>query len=349
MREFDYSKLKYISWNNEILLKVANIHEAKGKQELYLTQKPADLNRLVEIAKIQSTDASNAIEGIRTTDSRLKQLVYEKTTPKNRNEKEIAGYRDALSTIHDSFEYIPLTPNYILQLHSILCSHNDEVNDGGKFKNVQNYISATDEKDNSYILFTPLSPFETPIAIKNLCDEYNKAIERKDVDSLILIPIFIHDFLCIHPFNDGNGRMSRLLTTLLLYKSGYYVGKYISLEAKISKIKDLYYDALFDSQHGWHEGNDDPTPFVKYLLSIIEMAYDDFEQRVKLISKKMSAYELVDNAIKQKLGKITKSDIAELCPSLSISAIEKAMAKMVEERKLEKQGSGKTTYYIVKL
>ena len=349
MREFDYSKLKDRTWNNEILIKVANIHEAKGRQEAYLVQKPEELNRLVEIAKIQSTEASNAIEGIRTTDSRLKQLVSEKTTPRNRNEKEIAGYRDVLSVINDSFEYIKLTPNYILQLHSILCSHNDEVNYGGKYKNVQNYISATDENGKSLTLFTPLSPFETPIAMQNLCDEYNKAIEKRDVDPLVLIPIFIHDFLCIHPFNDGNGRMSRLLTTLLLYKSGYYVGKYISLEAKISKIKDLYYDALFESQKGWHEGIDDPTPFVKYLLSIIEMAYEDFEDRVKLISKKASAYELVDNAIKKKLGKVTKSDVAELCPSLSISAIEKAIAKMVEEGRLEKMGSGKTTYYVVKL
>ena len=349
MREFDYTKLKYKTWNNEILLKVANIYEAKGKQMFYLSQKPDDLNRLVEIAKIQSTEASNAIEGIRTTDLRLKQLVNEKTAPKNRSEKEIAGYRDALANIHNNFEYIPLTPNYILQLHSILYSYNDELNYGGKFKNVQNYISALDEKGDSYILFVPLSPFETPIAIQKICDEYNNAIERKDVDPLILISIFIRDFLCIHPFNDGNGRMSRLLTTLLLYKAGFYVGKYISLEAKISKLKDLYYDALFFSQQGWHDGKDDPTAFINYLLSIIEMAYDDFEKRVKLISKKFSAYELVNSAIGQKIGKITKSDIADLCPSLSISAIEKAIAKMVEEGKLKKQGSGKTTYYIVKL
>lgn len=349
MREFDYKSLKNKSWNSETLIKVANIHEAKVRQEFYFAQKPDELNRLVEIARIQSTEASNAIEGIRTTDSRLKQLVGEKTTPRNRNEKEIAGYRDALSVIHDSFEYIPLTPNYILQLHSILCSHNDEVNYGGKYKNVQNYISATDENGNSFTLFTPLSPFETPMAMQNLCDEYNRATERRDIDPLVLIPVFIHDFLCIHPFIDGNGRMSRLLTTLLLYRSGYYVGRYISLEAKISATKDLYYDSLFESQQGWHERKDDPTPFVKYLLSIIEMAYKDFEDRVKLISKKASAYELVDNAIKKKLGKVTKSDIAELCPSLSISAIEKATAKLVEEGRLEKMGSGRTTYYVIKL
>ncbi len=349
MRKFDYTNLKNKTWNSTIINKIAHIHESKGRQELYLAQKPEELDKLVELAKIQSTEASNAIEGIRTTDTRLKKIVNEKTTPKNRNEKEIAGYRDALNTIHESFEYIPITPNYILQLHQILCSKNDEVSYGGKFKNVQNYISATDEKGNSYTLFTPIPPYETPVAVQMLCDEYNKAIERKEVDPLILIPIFIHDFLCIHPFNDGNGRMSRLLTTLLLYRSGYFVGKYISLELKISKLKDLYYDALYESQIKWHEGKDDPTPFISYMLSIIEMAYDDFEQRVEIVSKKLSAYDAVKKVLDMKLGKVTKSDIAELCPLLSLSSIEKVLAKMVEEGKLEKGGAGKNSFYIIKL
>lgn len=349
MRKFNYSDLKNKTWNSNIINKIGKIHEEKGRQELYLSQKPEELNKLVELAKIQSTEASNAIEGIRTTDTRLKKIVNEKITPKNRSEKEIAGYRDALNTIHESFEYIPITPNYILQLHRILHGKNDEVSYGGKFKNVQNYISATDEKGNSHILFTPVSPFETPMAIENLCDEFNKAMDSREVHPLILIPIFIHDFLCIHPFNDGNGRMSRLLTTLLLYRSGYYVGKYISLELKISKLKDLYYDSLYDSQIGWHEEKDDPTPFVSYLLSIIEMAYDDFESRVEIISKKLSAYDAVKNALDMKIGKVTKSNIIELCPLLSASSIEKALAKMVEEGKLEKGGSGKNTFYIIKL
>ena len=349
MRKFDYSNLKNKVWDSSIINKIAHIHEAKGRQELYLAKKPEELNKLVEFAKIQSTEASNAIEGIRTTDTRLKKIVNEKTTPKNISEKEIARYRDALNTIYESFEYIPLTPNYILKLHQILCSKNDEVSYCGKFKNVQNYISATDEKGDSFTLFTPISPFETPMAIKALCDEYNKAIEKREVDPLILIPIFIHDFLCIHPFDDGNGRMSRLLTTLLLYRSGYYVGKYISLELKISKLKDLYYDALYDSQIGWHEEKDDSTPFVSYLLGIISMAYDDFENRVEMVTKKLSAYDAVKKALDMKLGKVTKSDVAELCPLLSLSSIEKVLAKMVEEGKLEKAGSGKNSFYIIKL
>ena len=236
-----------------------------------------------------------------------------------------------------------------MQLHQILCSKNDEVSYGGKFKNVQNYISATDAKGNSFTFFTPISPFETPMAIQALCDEYNKTIEKREVAPLILIPIFIHDFLCIHPFNDGNGRMSRLLTTLLLYRSGYYVGKYVSLELRISKLKDLYYDALYNSQIGWHDKKDDPTPFVNYLLSIISMSYDDFENRVEMVTKKLNAYDAVKKALDMKLGKVTKSDIAELCPLLSLSSIEKILAKMVEEGKLEKGGSGKNSFYIIKL
>lgn len=348
MRFFNYSRLNSMKFDSSIIRLLTSIHEAKGRQELYLSQKPEELDRLVEIAKVQSTEASNAIEGIITTNTRLKQLVEKKTTPKNRNEEEIAGYRDALNIIHDSFEYIPLTPNYILQLHKILLSHVKGNDYGGKYKNTQNQISGTDDNGNDYLIFMPLSPYETPLAIENLCDTYNKAIEEGNIDPLILIPIFIHDFLCIHPFRDGNGRMSRLLTTLLLYRSGYNVGKYISLEAIIASIKDLYYDALSESQDGWHEEKDDPTPFIRYMLSIVDMAYKDFESRVSLVTKKVNANEMVKLAFERKIGKITKSDIAELCPGLSISAVEKGIAKLLTEGRIEKLGNGRSTFYIKK-
>lgn len=347
MREFDYKKLANYKWDNTIIEYIAKIHEMKGRQELYLSQKQLELDRLVEIAKIQSTEASNAIEGIGTTEARLKQLILQKTTPRNRNEKEIAGYRDALATIHENFLYINVTPNYILQLHKILYSHNTEANFGGCFKNSQNEISAVDENGNKTVLFMPLASFETPMAIENLCKTFKDATIDGSVDALILIPIFIHDFLCIHPFRDGNGRMSRLLTTLLLYRSGYFVGKYISLESKIAKYKDLYYDALYDSQIGWHEGKDDPTPFIKYLLMTILSAYNDFEERLSLVGKKQTSTELVLNAFKTKIGKLTKSDIAELCPTISVSAVEKAIAALIKEGKVEKYGQGKNTYYVL--
>ena len=348
MRVFDYGKLKSLQFDSRVINLLTGIHEAKGRQELYLRQKPEELNRLVEIAKVQSIDASNAIEGIRTTDSRLRQLVSEKTTPKNRDEEEISGYRDALNIIHESFDFIPVSPNYILQLHGILFRHVENNNFGGTFKNSQNYIQGINAQGEPFVVFTPLAPFETAPAIENLCDTFNKALEEGIVDPLILIPVFIHDFLCIHPFRDGNGRMSRLLTTLLLYRSGYYVGKYVSLEAKIARIKDLYYDVLGESQTGWHEGKDDPTPFIKYFLSIVDMAYKDFEERLELVQKKVNANDLVAMAFEKKIGKIRKSDIVELCPSLSVSAVEKGIARLLQDGRIEKYGKGKSTFYVRK-
>ena len=333
-----------MKWDTEIVGYIAAIHEMKGKQNLYLKQKPESLDRLVEIAKVQSTESSNEIEGIRTTNTRLKQLVSEKTTPKNRDEQELAGYRDALAVIHESFEYIPLTPNYLLQLHKILYSHSLK-DVGGKFKNVQNYISATDNEGKQFTLFTPPAPYETPDMTSELCDEFNRAIAECDVDPLILIPIFIHDFLCIHPFLDGNGRMSRLLTTLLLYRSGYMVGKYISLEAKIAKNKNLYYDALEQSQAGWHEDKDDPTPFIKYLLGTIISAYRDFDDRMEIVGDTVSAIEIVKKAVGGKIGKFTKSDIVALCPSISASSVESSLKKLVRNGIIEKHGNGRATFY----
>lgn len=345
MRNFNYSEIKNQKWDSETLSLVAAIYKAVGKQELYLKQRPQELEKLVNIAKIQSTEASNAIEGIVTTNTRLKQIVAEKTTPRNRNEQEIAGYRDALSIIHESFDTIPLTQNYILQLHKIMCSHmNNPL--AGKTKNVQNYISATYLDGHAEVLFTPLSPFETPDALDKICEEYNRVIGNMEVDPLIIIPVFIHDFLCIHPFNDGNGRMSRLLTTLLLYRSGFFVGKYISLEAKIADNKGLYYEALGKAQVGWHEGEDDASAFIKYLLGTILAAYKDFEERFELVEEKLPAIEVVRKATRQKIGSFKKQDIRELCPSLSLSSVEGALRKLVASGELRKEGVGKATYYI---
>lgn len=318
MRPFNYSKLKEQKWDSDILGLVAAIYKEAGKQEMYLKQRPEELEKLVEIAKVQSTEASNAIEGIVTTSTRIRQLVEEKTTPKNRDEQEIAGYRDVLNIIHESFDAIPISQNYILQLHKIMYSH----------------------------MNNPMAPYETPEALDRICEEYNLVIGNMEVEPLIAIPIFIHDFLCIHPFNDGNGRMSRLLTTLLLYRNGFYVGKYISLEAKIAKNKDLYYDALNSSQNGWHEGTEDALPFVKYFLGIVLAAYKDFEDRFAIVEEKLPAIDMVRKASLNKIGRFTKQDIRELCPSLSISSIEGSLRKMVATGELKREGSGKATYYV---
>ena len=345
MRTFNYSKIKELKWDSELLGLIAAIYKEAGKQEMYLKQRPEELEKLVDIAKVQSTESSNAIEGIVTTNTRIKQLVNERTTPKNRDEQEIAGYRDVLNIIHESFDVIPINTNYILQLHKILYSHmNNPL--AGKTKNVQNYISASYQDGTTKTIFTPLDPFETPIALESICNEFNRVIGNNELEPLIAIPIFIHDFLCIHPFNDGNGRMSRLLTTLLLYRSGFYVGKYISLEAKIAKNKDLYYDSLRESQNGWHEGKEDAVSFVKYLLGTILSAYKDFEDRFFLVETKLSAFEMVRRATMNKIGKFTKQDIRELCPSLSISSLEGALRKLVNEDEIKRFGNGKNNYYI---
>ena len=344
MRNFNYSEIKNQKWDSDIHGLIAAIYKEAGKQELYLKQKPQELEKLVEIAKIQSTEASNAIEGIITTNTRIKQLVEEKTTPKNRDEQEIAGYRDVLNIIHESFDAIPISQNYILQLHRILYSHMNNPM-GGRTKSVQNYISATYPDGHVETLFTPLSPFETPRALDKICEEYNRVIGNMEVEPLIIIPIFIHDFLCIHPFNDGNGRMSRLLTTLLLYRNGFYVGKYISLEAKIAKNKDLYYSVLSQAQHGWHEGNEDVVPFIKYLLGTILAAYKDFEDRFSLVETKLPALEMVRQASMYKIGRFNKQDIRELCPTLSNSSIEKAFRNLISLGEIRKEGKGKSTYY----
>lgn len=344
MRAFNYSAIKEQKWDSEILGLVAAIYKEAGKQELYLKQRPEQLEKLVDIAKVQSTEASNAIEGIVTTNTRIRQIVNEKTTPKNRDEQEIAGYRDALNIIHDSFDAIPITQNYILQLHKIMYSHmNNPL--AGRTKTVQNYISATYPDGHTETLFIPLAPYETPEALDRICEEYNRVIGNMELEPLIAIPIFIHDFLCIHPFNDGNGRMSRLLTALLLYRSGFYVGKYISLEAKIAKNKDLYYNSLAKSQTGWHEGNENAVPFIKYILGTILAAYKDFEERMSLVETKLTTTETVRRASKNKIGRFNKQDIRELCLAISDSSIEGALRKLVATGELKKEGKGKSTCY----
>lgn len=347
MRDFNYGKLRNIKWDNEVLGLVAQIHEYKGKQALFLKQKPATLEKLVEIAKIQSTESSNKIEGIVTTAVRIKQLCDQKTTPRNRDEEEISGYRDALSLIHESYEYIPIKSSYILQLHQVLYRYSQR-GIGGRFKNTQNYITEIKESGEQIVRFMPLDPFETPTAIEKMCESFNRETDACEVDPLILIPAFIVDFLCVHPFNDGNGRMSRLLTTLLLYRAGYVVGKYVSLESKIEKTKESYYKALGKSDINWNREENDLTPFIKYILGTVLAAYRDFEQRVMLVEDKSSAIDLVRNAVNNTIGKFTKSDIMELVPSVGKTSVENSLKILIEEGVIGRDGKGKATFYFRK-
>ncbi|AMD81382.1 Fic family protein [Mycoplasmopsis canis PG 14] len=347
MRIFNYEKLKKIKWDTEIINLLTKIHEHKGKQNLFSKQKTVILKRLIEIAKIQSIEDSNKIEGIVTTSARIKDLISQKTTPKNRDEKEILGYKDVLDIINESFEYIPINSNHILQLHKYLYKYSEKAI-GGKYKNTQNSIIEKHENGINIEIFKPSDPYETPNAIESICEELNKVLDRSEIDPLILIPVFIHDFLSIHPFNDGNGRMSRLLTTLLLYKQGYMVGKYISLESQIEKSKEKYYLSLRQSSSGWHDNNEDVLPFVKYTLRVILAAYISFEERMKYVDEKAPKKELVKNIINSKIGKFTKTEIMNLLPNVGKATIENTLKKLLEQNYIERFGKGRATFYVKK-
>lgn len=342
---FDYSSIPEKLLTTDIVNLLSAIHEYKGKQMLYIEAKADMLSNMLEIAKIQSTQSSNRIEGIYTSDSRLAKLVKEKTAPRNRNEKEIAGYSDVLATIHKSFDFIEPNSKIILQLHRDLYKYSGSFI-GGHFKNSDNMIEKVDAQGNSSVRFYPLSAFETPEAVERLCDSYKWIIGEGMVDPLLIIPVFILDFLCIHPFNDGNGRMSRLLTLLLLYRADYIVGKYISIEMIIEKTKDSYYDALQASSAKWYECENDYKLFIEYYLGVILNAYKEFSIRLEYITdKNMTAAQRIDKIVKNKVGRITKKEIAVMCPDLNEGTVERALTALIKSGNILKIGGGRTTSY----
>lgn len=346
MRVYDYNKKWQQLLTPEIVTMLSQIHEYKGEQNLFIEAKSDTLTQLVEIAKIQSTEASNKIEGIYTSDERLKKLVTNKTTPKTRNEQEIAGYRDVLSTIHESYEYIPVRPSIILQLHRDLYKFSGKTI-GGSYKNADNVIAEEDDAGNRFVRFQPVPAWETSDAIESLCEAFNDVINRSEADPLLIIPMFILDFLCIHPFNDGNGRMSRLLTLLLLYRAGYIVGKYISIEKVIEESKATYYEALQSSSQGWHEEKNDYAHFVRYMLGVILSAYRDFSSRVKVLTTSgLSKPERIREIIKDNLGKITKTEIMQKCPDISQVTVQRALNDLVKNGDIIKIGGGRYTSYV---
>lgn len=348
MHQFDYRNNPERLLTPSIVRQLNILHEYKGKQELYVSAKSDTLSALLNIAKIQSTRSSNRIEGIYTSDERIHALVMEKAEPRTRSEEEIAGYREVLTTIHESYEYIPIRPNNILQLHRDLYSYGGK-EIGGRFKNTDNIIAETDSEGNEHIRFTPTPAFQTPEAMEDLCLAFDKAMDEGKYDALLLIPMFVLDFLSIHPFNDGNGRMSRLLTLLLLYRCGYIAGKYISIEMLIEKSKKTYYEALKESSVGWHDSQNDYEPFVSYYLGIFIKAYQEFQDRVEhLHGKTPSKAERIKSVFEKKLGKITKADIAGLCPDISISTIERTLKELVDTGEITKVGSGRGTGYLAK-
>lgn len=307
---------------------------------------PDFLEAMVGVAKIQSTGASNRIEGIYTSEKRLSALVAEKSEPKNRNEEEIAGYREVLNTIHENYDYIVPRASVILQLHRDLYMYNSG-SVGGNYKNADNVIEEQNVLGEKRIRFIPVPAFQTKDTMDFMCKQFINIHANKSADPLLLIPIFILDFLCIHPFNDGNGRMSRLLTLLLLYQNDYIVGKYISIEMLIENTKGSYYETLQRSSKGWHENTNDYKPFVKYYLGVILGAYRDFSSRVETLRNQgLTKAERVRHVFDTKLGRISKSDILKLNPDISVTTIEKALGELIKEGYIEKVGGGRSTAYV---
>lgn len=347
MHNYDYTERPAELLTPQVVALLTRLHESRGRQELYIEAEPDVLTALLEVARIQSTDASNRIEGIYTSNERLKAIVQDKVQPRNRNEQEISGYRDVLATIHESYNYISPSPDIILQLHRDLYSFSGAT--GGVFKNSDNIIAEKRADGTETVRFTPVPAFQTADAIKVLCDEYNRAIEWGKYDPLMLMPMFILDFLCIHPFNDGNGRMSRLLTLLLLYRAGYTVGKYISIELLIEKSKDSYYESLQASSLNWHENRNDYLAFTEYLLGIVAKAYDEFEVRLEHTrQRKVSKPERIKAVIDRTPGMISKSDIAQACPDISLTTIERTLADLLAAGFIDKVGTGRSTAYMKK-
>ena len=368
MHRFDYRTAADNLITPQITRLLTAIHEAKGRQSTRIALQPDIAKTLVSVARIQSTDASNRIEGIATSDRRLGELVMEKTTPRNRDEEEIAGYRDVLALIHESHDYIPLTPNVILQLHRDLFRHTPLVF-GGRFKDTDNIIVERMTDGTQSVRFTPPSALATPELVERACAAYHDATTgAAPVDPLLATALFVFDFTCIHPFNDGNGRMSRLLTLLLMYRADFDVGKYVSIERIIECTKDTYYDALAASTSGWNENANDYAPFMRYLLGTVLTAYRDFDERVGAVARAARAAvgdassggvadvagttgtatkeERIITLFDRTLAPMAKRDVLRELPDISETTVERTLRKLLAAGDLVKIGAGRSTRYV---
>jgi Fic family protein len=319
---------------------IRQIGENKGRQDLFRVQAPEKLENLRQVALIQSVESSNRIEGVTAPAERIEALIREKTTPQNRSEAEIAGYRDVLAAIHASASDIPFNERVVLQFHRDLTKYGTVP--GGVWKRVQNEIEEVRPDGTRFIRFRPTQPHLTPDAMQELHQTFRQSLKDGRHEPLILIALYVLDFLCVHPFTDGNGRMARLLSVLALYHQGYEIGRYISLERLIEQTKESYYDTLYRASQRWHENAHDPVPWVEYWLSTILAAYREFESRIgQLSTGHGSKTDIVVTAIERMLGSFSISELATLCPSVSRDWIKAVLEQLKREGRLEVSGRGR--------
>jgi Fic family protein len=340
MKSFSQSFLDNLVIPPRIITMIRKLGEQKGKQELYKRQAPEMLENLRQVALIQSTESSNRIEGIVADDKRLRAIVEEKVKPANRSESEIAGYRDVLNTIHQSYEHIPFTERIVLQLHRDLMKYAG--GDGGIWKATQNEITEVLPGGKKRVRFTPIEPHLTEEAMRTLHGQFADMERASELDPLLLIPFYVLDFLCIHPFRDGNGRMARLLSLLLLYHYGYEVGRYVGLERIIEQTKESYYDTLYLSSQGWHEGRHDVLPWTEYFLSTILAAYGEFEGRFGKVSKgRGSKTDMIRNAVNGFIADFTITEVERACPKVSRDMIRYVLGQLREDEVIMPVGKGR--------
>lgn len=327
------------SYSQDDLATLRAIGQSLGKQELFVKQRPEVLEGLQTVAAVESTESSNRLEGIIAPQARIKALVNDRVEPRNRSEQEIAGYRDAMELIHQAGKDMPVTCNVILQLHNRLYTYMGE--EGGHWKSTDNEIVEKDADGNvTRVRFKAVSAVATPQAMQDLADNHDQAL-ADGRDPMLIIPLFILDFLCIHPFRDGNGRVSRLLTGQLLYRAGYDVGRFISLEKRFLETSETYYETLERSSQGWHDNKHDPMPWVRYFWGVILSAYQEFEDRVGNIEAGSgSKSKRVREAIERKVVPFRSADLKREVPDVSRDTIRMVLREMKKEGKIKSEGSG---------
>jgi Fic family protein len=321
------------------------IGEFRGKQELYYRQAPEVLKGLLEVAKVESSESSNRLEGIIVPQDRIRRLVTHKAEPRNRSEQEVAGYRDALALIHESAKEMPFTPNVVLQLHGLLYRYMP--NPGGRWKPADNDIIERHDDGSVRVRFKPVPAHLTPMAMDQLTGNYAAAVQTPNLDPLILVPLAILDFLCIHPFADGNGRTARLLTLMLLYHFSYEVGRYISVERIYEESKESYYETLEASSQGWHEAHHDPHPWLNYFWGVTLRAYREFEERVTEVRKgRGSKSEQVREVVLAKNAPFSISEIEADCAGVSRQTVRRILREMSKEGVIASTGKGRSAKWI---
>ena len=344
MRRYDFSFIKRLGIRTGVVSLTNKMEALRIKQKERNEKDPEALVALESIARLQSVKWSNEMEGIVTTDKRIEEIVNKNSAPLNHDEMEIAGYRDVLDMIHGNYGSLSLNEDTVLWMHELMLSHTPR--NGGVYKDEDNLIVSIDGNGNKNVIFRPVPSSETEASMKQLMLAYIDARDDSGIDPIILIPCFILDLLCIHPFADGNGRISRLLSLLLMYKSGIDVGRYISFEGQINKFKGSYYESLRRSSEGWHTNDNDYLPFIENFIFTLYMCYKELDRRFMVIGdKKVNKGNRVEAAVIKSTKPISKKEVKELLPDVGSRTIEVKLSELLKDGKIKKHGTFKDAHY----